>query len=60
MMSDLPPDRARPEPIAYYVEHKKFGVELSFDPPSEDAVSRGWVATPLYAWCCESRKDGHD
>lgn len=37
------------EPSAYWVEHPKFGMELSLDPPNEDAVQRGWVATPLFA-----------
>jgi hypothetical protein len=37
------------EPRAYWVEHPKFGMELSLDPPNEDAVQRGWVATPLFA-----------
>lgn len=36
-------------PMAYWVEHPKFGMELSLDQPSEDAVRRGWVGTPLYA-----------
>jgi hypothetical protein len=35
--------------MAYWVEHSKFGMELSLDPPNEDAVKRGWVATALYA-----------
>lgn len=36
-------------PRAYYVEHPKFGVELSLDAPSEHAIERGWVGTPLFA-----------
>jgi len=43
------PAQAESEPAAYWVEHPKFGMELSLDPPNEDAVKRGWVATPLYA-----------
>lgn len=41
--------QAAPEPMAYYVEHKNYGVELSLDPPSEAAIERGWIGTPLYA-----------
>ena len=35
--------------MAYYVEHPMFGMELSLDQPSEDAIERGWVGIPLYA-----------
>ena len=48
------------EAVAYWVEHPKFGMELSLDPPNEDAERRGWVAKPLYLAAPAQSASGHD
>lgn len=45
----ISPSNGHTKPRAYYVEHPMFGLKLSLDQPSEEAIERGWVATPLYA-----------
>jgi hypothetical protein len=35
--------------LAYRLEHPKYGIELSINPPDGDWAARGWTVTPLYA-----------
>jgi len=43
------PAQAVAKPMAYYIEHKKFGVELSLEQPDALARIAGWTSIPLYA-----------